>query len=260
MMNRVFSPFEPTRKRNLFAHVVEELGSRIVGGGFKPGETLPNEAELGREIGASRSVVREAVKSLASKGLLEPRTRVGTRVLPQTQWNLLDLEVLKWRYAAMPPMQFFQEMFEIRRMIEPEASSLAAERATDDDIAVMAQAFHDIETAEESSDEAIESDIRFHRSILAASHNELIMQMGALISVGLMISFRISSSSFGVFLLHHKRVFEAIRAHDAPRAREQMLKLLGETHEFLERKLAGSLQKERLLAETSEQFERELSR
>ena len=260
MMNVVFSPFAPARKRNLFAQVVEELGSRIVGGHFKPGDTLPNEADLGREIGASRSVVREAVKSLASKGLLETRTRVGTTVLQPTQWNLLDLDVLRWRYAAMPPMQFFQEMFEIRRMIEPEAASLAAQRATDADLAVMAQAFHDIETAEESSSGAIDADVRFHRSILNASHNELIMQMGALISVGLMISFRISSSSFGVFVLHHKRVMEAIRAHDPALARTQMQKLLGETHEFLERKLAGSLQKERLLAETREQFERELSR
>ena len=245
-------------RRSLFGYVVETLGSRIVRGDLQPGDTLPNEADLGRELNASRSVVREAVKSLASKGLLEARTRIGTRVLPSSQWNLLDPEVLGWRYAAMPPMQFFREMFEIRRMIEPEAASLAAARATAADIAVMDQAFRDIETAEESSNQAIDADRRFHRAILAASHNELMLQMGAIISVGLMVSFRISSSSFGVFVVHHKNVLEAIRAHDTSAAREAMLALLGDTHDFLERKLAGALAKERLLAGARESSNSEI--
>ena len=129
--------FGANRKRNLFAHVVEALGSRIVRGDLQPGDPFPNEADLGREFGASRSVIREAVKSLAAKGLLESRTRTGIRVLPPGQWNLLDLDVLGWRYAAMPPRAFFRELFEIRRVIEPEASALAAERATAEEIAAI---------------------------------------------------------------------------------------------------------------------------
>jgi GntR family galactonate operon transcriptional repressor len=261
MMNDGQPDFNPSvpRKRSLFAYVVGQLGSRIIRGDLKPGDTLPNETELGRELGASRSVVREAVKALASKGMLEARTRVGTRVLPSTQWNLLDMEVLGWRYDAMPPTQFFREMFEIRRMIEPEAASLAAERATSADIAAMDEAFRGINTAMQSSKDAIEADVRFHRAILAASHNELMLQMGALISVGLTVSFRISSSSFGVFVAHHGRVLEAIRAHDPAGAREAMRVLLDETHHFLARKLAGSLQRERSFAGKRERFEREFS-
>ena len=120
--------FGASRKANLFAQVVEDLGSRIVRGDLRPGDPFPNEADLGREFGASRSVIREAVKSLAAKGLLESRTRTGIRVLAASQWNLLDLDVLGWRYGAMEPHAFFRELFEIRRMIEPEASALAAER------------------------------------------------------------------------------------------------------------------------------------
>jgi DNA-binding FadR family transcriptional regulator len=259
MMNDHVTGFNPSRRgrRSLFGYVVDALGSRIVRGDLKPGDTLPNEADLGRELGASRSVVREAVKSLASKGLLEARTRVGTRVLSPSQWNLLDRDVLGWRYAAMPPMQFFREMFDIRRMIEPEAAAIAAERATEADIAAMDEAFRDIETAEESSAQAIDADTRFHRAILAASHNELMVQMGTLIGIGLMVSFRISSSSFGVFIEHHRGVLKAIRQHDQAAARAAMQQLLRETHEFLERKLAGALAKERLLAGTRELFERE---
>jgi GntR family transcriptional regulator, galactonate operon transcriptional repressor len=119
-----------SRKRNLFAHVADELGSRIVRGEIQPGGAFPIEAELGEEFSASRSVIREAVKSLAAKGLLESRTRTGIRVLPPERWNLFDLDVLEWRYMSMPPEAFFRELFEIRRMIEPEAAALAAERGT----------------------------------------------------------------------------------------------------------------------------------
>jgi GntR family transcriptional regulator, galactonate operon transcriptional repressor len=262
MINRDFRSLQPaaSRKHNLFTYVVEHLGSQIVAGEFKPGETLPNEGELGRAIGASRSVVREAVKSLAAKGLLELRTRVGTRVLPPTSWNLLDLDVLGWRYASMPRMQFFRELFEIRAMIEPEAAALAAQRATDSDVAEVRQAYQDMEIAEPTSDAAIDADMRFHRAILAAGHNDLLLQTAALISAGLLVSFRISSESFGVFLPQHKRVLDAIVARDAHAAREAMQRLVTDTRGFLEFELAGSVKKEQLLARTREVIDQEFSR
>jgi GntR family galactonate operon transcriptional repressor len=244
MMNKAFGALSLSGpKRGLFGHAVHELGSRIVRGDVRPGDTLPNEAELGRELGASRSVVREAVKSLASKGLIEPRTRVGTKVLPSTQWNLLDLDVLGWRYGAMPPMQFFRELSEIRRMIEPEAASLAAERAQADDLAMMAKAYDDMAAAESSSDAAIDADIRFHRCILQATHNALILQMGGLISVGLLVSFGISSGSFETFLPQHKQVLDAIASRDPKLARATMDHLLTATYGHLERELAGSIKR-----------------
>lgn len=233
------SPFRrvaPPRKRNLFAHVVEEIGSGIVRGVYRPGEVLPAEGELGRALGASRPVVREAVKSLAAKGLVESRTRTGTRVLAPTHWNLLDLDVLGWRYAAMPRMQFFRELFEIRRMIEPQAAALAAERATEADIAALASAMEDMKVA--TGDAEIEADLRFHRGILTGAHNELVVQMGGVIGVGLLTSFRISPESFAVFLKLHERVFEGIRDRRPDAARAAMDELLLETRRFLEGELA----------------------
>jgi DNA-binding FadR family transcriptional regulator len=228
------------RKRNLFAHVVDQLGSRVVRGDWKPGDALPNEAELGREFGASRSVVREAVKSLAAKGLLEPRTRTGTRVLASVHWNLLDLDVLGWRYAAMPRGQFFRELFEIRRMIEPPAAALAAERATESDLVALAEAQAAMEAPGQTNDEAVDADLRFHQTILASGHNDLLVQMGGVIGVGLLTSFRISSRSFSVFLPMHRRVFEAIRDRRPDEARDAMDQMLQRTREFLERELAVS--------------------
>lgn len=229
----------PPRKRNLFTHVVEELGSRIVRGDLKPGETLPNEADLGRELRASRSVVREAVKSLAAKGLLEPRARTGTRVLAPVHWNLLDLDVLAWRYAAMPRAQFFRELFEIRGMIEPPAAELAARRATPEDLEALERAYEAMEAANHASDAAIDADLRFHRAILAAGHNDLLLQMGGPIGVGLLTSFRISARSYSVFLPLHRRVLEAIRDRRPAEAREVMEGLLSRTREFLEQELAA---------------------
>ena len=226
------------RKRNLFSHVVEELGSRIVRGDLKPGTTLPNEADLGQELGASRSVVREAVKSLAGKGLLEPRARIGTRILESRHWNLLDMDVLAWRYASMPRAQFFRELFEIRRMIEPAAAALAAERANDADIAEMELAYAAMETADQTSDGAIDADLRFHRAVLAGSHNELLTQMGSVIGVGLLVSFRIASDSYGVSLLQHRYVLDAIRSRQSDAAMQAMQQLLASTRAFLERELA----------------------
>ncbi len=230
-----FSP-----KRNLFSYVVEELGWRIVGGEFRPGEPLPNEAVLGEEFGASRSVIREAVKSLAAKGLLESRTRTGIRVLAPMHWNLLDPQLLGWRYSTMQPQQFYREIFEIRGLIEPQAAGFAAERASKAEIAEIVAAFAAMEAANQPGNEAIEADLRFHRAVLAAAHNDLLLQMGNLIGVGLMVSYRLSSESYTRFLPLHKEVADAIVARDAAAARDAMARLLVDTHTFLKTQLNRS--------------------
>jgi DNA-binding FadR family transcriptional regulator len=231
-----------SRKRNLFSHVVEELGACIVRGDFSPAGSLPNEAELSQQFGVSRSVIREAVKSLAAKGLIESRTRTGIHVLTPMHWNLLDPDVLDWRYSAMPPAEFFREIFEIRGMIEPQAAELAAERADNAEIAEMAAAFRIMETAE-AGPFAINADLRFHRAILAAAHNELLLQLGNLIGVGLQVSYRLSSESFLVFLPLHKDVLDAIAARRPSRARATMARLVSETRAFLDDRLSDAVLK-----------------
>jgi GntR family transcriptional regulator, galactonate operon transcriptional repressor len=233
------------RKRNLHAHVVGELGARIVRGELKPGMAFPSEADLGREFNASRSVIREAVKSLAARGLIESRTRTGIRVMPAMHWNLLDVEVLGWRYAAMPPAQFFQELFEIRGMIEPNAAALAAERATKAEIADLTAAYAAMEVADPETDSAIEADLRFHRGILVASHNDLLLQMGNLIGVGLLVSYRISTEPYTVFLSSHKAVLDAIVKRRPKVAHKAMEELLFGTRDYLEAHLGAAKKKRR---------------
>ena len=183
-------------KRNLFAHVVENLGKRIVSGELNPGVPFPKEADLGREFGASRSVIREAVKALAARGMIESQTKTGIRVLEAMHWNLLDTEVLNWRYSTMPQAQFYGELFEIRLMIEPQAAAFAAKRGTIQEIALIGEAYEAMAHASQKKVSGIDADLLFHRSILAASHNPLLLQMGNLIAVGLYIAHKISSESF----------------------------------------------------------------
>ena len=233
-------PIGTVRKRNLFAKVVEELGARIVLGDLNTDEPFPKEADLETEFGVSRSVVREAVKTLAAKGLLESRTRTGIRILPPMRWNLLDAEVLSWRYSAMPPLQFFTELFEVRLMIEPEAAALAAIRATPSDLAEIEQAFAAMTEASQASEPGIEADLRFHRGILSAGRNALLLQMGNLIGVGLLISHRFSRESFVIFLPMHKTVMDAIRDGDAARAREAMVHLLTSTRNYMKEHISDA--------------------
>ena len=241
LMNEIRPRFAFGRipKRNLFAHVVESLGTRIVGGNLNPGVQFPKEADLGREFGASRSVIREAVKALAARGLIESQTKTGIRVLEPMHWNLLDAEVLNWRYSAMPQHQFYGELFEIRQMIEPQAAFYAAQRGTTEEIAAIGEAYAAMSAASRDMVSGVEADLLFHRSILAASHNALLLQMGNLIAVGLYIAHRISSESFTVFLPKHQAVYEAIRKRHAAAARLAMEHLLSETLVFMNQHISA---------------------
>lgn len=225
----------PGPKRNLFAHVVENIGLRIIRGELSPSLPFPKEADLGMEFGASRSVIREAVKSLAARGLIASQTRTGIRVLEPINWNLLDAEVLNWRYSVMPREQFYGELFEIRRLIEPEAARLAALRGSEAEIAAIASAFAAMTDAAQTGRSGVAADLAFHRAILAAAHNALLLQMGNLIAVGLDIAHRLSSASFVVFLPMHKAVLDAIQARDGAGGEAAMRHLLSETREFMSR-------------------------
>jgi len=225
------------RRLNLHDQVLRELGLRIVAGKVRPGEILGNEADLGRALGVSRTVIREAIKSIAAKGLVASRARVGTQVRPPSAWNLLDPEVLGWRYESLPPMLFFRDLFDVRRVVEPAAAEIAAEKATRVDLESVEAACRDMEQAEPASEAAIVADVAFHRAILMACHNDLLLQMGTLIGVGLQTSFRISTRFYPQSLPFHRPVLEAIRARRPAAARSRMLKLLAETFEVVERVL-----------------------
>ncbi|MDZ5650633.1 FadR/GntR family transcriptional regulator [Nitrospirillum sp. BR 11828] len=118
------------RGQNLTFAIVQDLGAAIVTGTYSSDKPFPIEADLCKHYGASRSVLREAVKMLTAKGLLRARPRQGTWVEPEESWSLLDPDVLRWILERKFSLPLLAEFTEIRLAVEPLAAQLAAARAT----------------------------------------------------------------------------------------------------------------------------------
>src|SRR6266511_931561 len=181
-------------RRGLHGAVVHEIGVRILRGELKPGDALPDNG-LVDEPAVSRTVVREAIKVLAAKRLVESRPKTGTRVRPRRDWNLLDPDVLAWQIEAGPDAHFLEQALELRRMIEPVAARIAAERATDEQIAALYEAYDAMAAAGDDLDAFMEPDLRFHGVLLEACRNELLEHMSEIFTALLRTVFAYSSSS-----------------------------------------------------------------
>jgi DNA-binding FadR family transcriptional regulator len=217
--------------RNLHGQVVHELGRRIVGGSCPPGQALPNEEDLCRELGVSRTALRESVKVLAAKGLVESRPRIGTRVRASESWNLLDPDVLAWRCATLPDARFVLQLNEMREIIEPASAALAARNRTQLQLRHIEDAYAAMAAAQ-NIDEWVDADLEFHTAILAATNNPLLRPLAAMIGTALESLLGISARKAGdykIALPEHEQVLDAIRAQDGAAAQQHMTKLLGDT-------------------------------
>jgi DNA-binding FadR family transcriptional regulator len=227
------------RSDGVHGRLVHELGRRIVTGRLAPGEVLPTEASLVTELGSGRSAVREAVKVLTAKGLVRTRTKVGTVVQPEAAWNLLDPDVLAWHLEAGLTERFLQNTLELRGLIEPGAARLAALRATDGEIELLAATYDELCRAEDI-EAWIEPDLRFHTILFQATHNELLEHMTALVGSVLRMLFMFSSRppiTFERALPLHGSILDAIRARDPDAAEIAVLRLIDDTERNVERAL-----------------------
>ncbi|GGL23070.1 GntR family transcriptional regulator [Streptomyces anthocyanicus] len=210
--------------------VVDELGRRIVGGAWEPGVPLPVEDALAAEIGVSRGVLREAVKALAAKGMLHVRPRTGTRVLSPEHWNHLDRDVLRWKQAG-DATALLRDTSELRRIVEPEAARLAAERAGSEDVRVLYDALTAMEAAAARPGRRgyVEADIAFHRALLDAGGNRLLGSLGRAVEIALEHSFLVSTRTAGAVeasLPAHRAVVQAVEARDPAAAAAAVLAIV----------------------------------
>jgi DNA-binding FadR family transcriptional regulator len=218
-------------RRGLHGAVVHEIGVRIVRGELKPGDTLPDNGLID-EPAVSRTVLREAIKVLAAKRLVESRPKTGTRVRPRRDWNLLDPDVLAWQIEAGPDADFLGQALELRRMIEPAAARLAAERATDEQIAALYGAYEAMRDAGDDLDAFMEPDLRFHSILLEACRNELLEHMSQIFTAVLRTVFAYSSSSSRAYpkaARRHLAIAKAIEARDPDAAERAVLGLIDDT-------------------------------
>lgn len=212
--------------RNFHHQIVEALGSSIVKGQFAEGSQLPTEPQLAETYGASRLIIREAMKSLAAKGLVSIRPRTGTRVQPRDQWNLFDPSVLEWQHAA-PGKRLIEDLMELRQAIEPLAAKLAAQRASPADVAAIRNAFTAMADAK-ARGAYIEADLRFHGAVVRACGNAFIMQLETALSAVWATSFQASADGVAdpQALKLHRKLLDAIEGGNATAAEKAVLALI----------------------------------
>jgi DNA-binding FadR family transcriptional regulator len=223
------------RGPNLHGQVVHKLGERIAGGHYAPGKVLPNEEELCIELGVSRTALREAIKVLAAKGLLESRPRIGTKVREQKWWSQLDPDVLTWRCSKTPDAAFLEELTEMREIIEPAAAQLAARHRSAAQMAEMDKALLAMTNAQTLED-WVSADLAFHRAILDASGNMLLRPLATLIGSALESLLGLSArkaEDFRIGLPQHARVRDAIYGKDTLAASNAMVRLLEDSRRRL---------------------------
>jgi DNA-binding FadR family transcriptional regulator len=170
-------------RRGLHGSTVESIAGRILGGEIAEGETIAIPS-LQEEYGVSLTVVREALRVLSAKGLVDARQKRGTFVRPRESWHLLDPDMIRWQFAGAEDKALMDNLSELRSIIEPAAARLAAQRRKKADLTELAGALEDMDAAADPS-EAVEADLRFHRALLAATHNELLSRMEVVLATGL---------------------------------------------------------------------------
>jgi DNA-binding FadR family transcriptional regulator len=207
-------------------HVVDKIGVEVVSGSPPDGQTLEPEHILAERLSVSRGAIREAVKALAAKGMVELRPRTGTRVLPRSRWNLLDHKVLSWMEQT-DPESLTVHLTEVRRLIEPGAAALAAERATTNETDALTAAYQAMEQAhrEGHRDSFTAADIRFHHELLRLTNNPLLISLSSSLEVALRAAFETTSAAPGgieTTLPLHFQVADAVVNHQPALARSQM--------------------------------------
>ena len=230
-------PDRGSLRKSLYNKVAHDLGQRIVRGDYKPGALLPNEAECGQIYKVSRTAVREAVKMLSAKGLIQSRPKIGSRVEPRASWNLLDRDVLGWYCTTVDFQSFAHDVQQIRFMIEPEAAALAAINRAPQQLVEIEAAYQAM--AEGVDDEAAwnAADVKFHLAILNASGNEFIPPFGSVIESLLANLFSVTVAHLRnrlKVLPQHEAILDAIRARKPDLARAAVRRLLQSTQKTID--------------------------
>jgi DNA-binding FadR family transcriptional regulator len=207
--------------------VVATLARRVLTGAVAPGSLLPSMAVLSEELGVSRPALREAVKVLGAKGMVEVRPRTGIRVRPRDSWNVMDPELLSWCGPELGA-ELLRSLLQCRLLVEPGAAALAAENATAAHVAAIEEAFNRMQVAG-NLELRVTADLDFHVTVLKATGNLFLVQWAATISSVLLAAFRLSTGSTTSerrASSAHYEVLDAIRLRNPGRADRAMRRLL----------------------------------
>jgi len=228
-------------ERSIHSQLAGQLGREIVAGVYPPGSLLPNATEMCARFSVSRTALREAYSRLSAKSLIVARPKIGTRVRPNAEWNLLDPEVLAWHLQVRPTEHFIDDLFALRQMVEPAAAALAASSASRATVDRIAEAYSRMDRFKNGAGDLIGADLDFHMGILEATANPFLAALGGMIQAALEGTFRLSWRGAARIqhdrLLQHWGIFEAIRDRVPDLARDRMAELLrdsiGDVRDYL---------------------------
>ena len=222
--------------------LAKRIGRQILSGDIAPGALLPTEIELAQDLGISRSVVREALRALHAKGLIDSRRRAGTSVRDRQHWNMLDADLLGWMFEDAPPLSFVSDLFQLRLILEPAAAALAATHRSAAQLERMGQNLermvqHGLATAEGQA-----ADQEFHAIILQATGNDVLASLSTTIAAAVRWTtfFKYQSSRKPRDPMpQHRLLFAAIAQSDAAAARAATEALVRQALADTEQALAG---------------------
>lgn len=222
-------------RKSLHHQVVHQLGLSIFQGRFDQTGALPREEVLINEYGVSRTVLREALRTLVAKGLLEARPKIGTRLRPRKYWNLLDPDMLSWYAQAVPPEEICLNLHEMRELIEPAAAAMAAARHTPQTLAKLKSALEEMQGAR-SQEEWLAADLSFHEALLCCSGNVLMSPLFNAVESWFEATLKLlaqRAEHYNLSLPQHEAVYAAVEAGDASRAQSAMRTLLQQSAELV---------------------------
>jgi len=204
--------------------LTRSFGKQIAQGEFEPGSALPSEAELCERFEVSRNVMREVIKVLSTKKLIDAQPHRGLFVMPTEQWNYLDADVLEWALEKGTNPELISSLIEVRSLIEPTITRWAAERATAVDLVAIEASYNDMVANRNNVLAFQEADIRFHKAILLATHNVVIQQLSGAVSARqrAIFDYTIISEAkhMNLTMKEHNDLFDAIRRKN-PEAAER---------------------------------------
>lgn len=174
--------------RNFHTFVINEIGHAIVTGQFPIGSVLASDAVMMERYGVSRTVLREALKTLEAKGLVEARPKVGTRVSPRSRWNFFDPQLLAWHFDAVPDSAFYESLFRVRAMMETPMVELAALHRTAEHVRLLKYWVHQMETAGDSIEQFGLACLEVHAVIAEAAHDLLLRSVLGIVELTLALA------------------------------------------------------------------------
>lgn len=220
---------------------IELFGEKIIQGAYPKGTLLPPETDLCKDYEISRATMREVIKVLSAKKLIDSHKQKGLLVMPREEWNYLDTDVLRWVLATGENYEFIQTLLETRRVVEPAIAEWAALRATAADLAEMESALEEMAGTYEDKDRFNLADIRFHQALIASAHNYVIKQLGEAISTlqraVFDATYLLDETAKEVTIAQHRELFEAVRMKNPKVARKMSTIMI----EGVEKRLAEKM-------------------